>query len=57
MKPSFFFLNEKQVNESRFSKERDGLAFSKARLQQREERVLDRERAEAEPAIVGIQLF
>lgn len=59
MKPSFFFLDAKQVNESRFSTEEEGLRFSKARLQWRDEREFERERAgaEAELAIDGIQLF
>lgn len=63
MKPSFFFLDAKQVNESRFSTEEEGLRFSKARLQWRDEREFERERvgagagAEAELAIDRIQLF
>lgn len=57
MKPSFFFFDAKQVKEGRFSREEEGLRFSKARLQWRDERELERERAEAELAIDGIQLF
>lgn len=50
MKLSCFFLDEKHVNEKRFSKEEDALMFSKALLQYREEE-MKRERVEAEPAI------
>lgn len=51
MKLSCFFLDEKQVNEKRFSTAGDGLKFSRARFLYHIEEEWKRERVEAEPAI------
>lgn len=51
MKLSCFFLDEKQVNEKRFSTAGDGLKLSIARFLYHIEEEWKRERVEAEPAI------